>query len=74
MRQLVMGVIIGSVLTGGIVWGGQFYDSHGKPNAPSGSVAQFDYFRMRQQQIDVGHMRDLADKQAREQRMFPCRK
>jgi hypothetical protein len=71
MRNFILGLILGSLLTGTIVGAGNFYDSSGKPNAPSGSVQQFDYFRQRQQFLDLNAMRRNSD----EARLAdPCRR
>jgi hypothetical protein len=57
MRQLLSGIILGSLLTGTIVGAGTFYDSKGQTSAPSGSIQQFDYFRMRQFFLDQQALR-----------------
>ena len=57
MKQFVLGILFGSLVTGTVVAAGNFYDSKGNLKAPSGSQQQFDYFRQRQQQIDIGNMR-----------------
>jgi len=62
MRNFIFGFLLGSLLTTTLGLAATFYDSKGHPNAPSGSVQQFDYFRQRQQFIDIGHLRDQADK------------
>lgn len=67
MNNLVAGIILGSLLTTGIGIAGTFYDSAGKPKAPSGSVQQFDYFRQRQQFLDLNAMR-----RNQEEQMRPC--
>lgn len=71
MRQLMLGIILGSALTGTLVGAG-FYDSKGQPAAPSGSIQQFDYFRQRQLFIDAGAMRRNQEEQMRQQRLNPC--
>jgi len=63
MKQFVLGVLLGSLATGTEVGAGSLYDSKGNVKAPSGSQQQFDYFRQRQQQIDIGHMRKQMEKQ-----------
>ena len=68
MKNLILGILIGSALTGTVVCAGTFYDQAGKPSAPSGSVQQFDYFRQRQQFLDLGAMRRNSDAM----RVDPC--
>ena len=74
MTQFILGALLGSFITGGLSVAGTFYDSNGQPAAPRGSVQQFDYFRQRQQQLDIQHMRDQADRQALERKLGknPC--
>ena len=50
------------------------YDSKGNVKAPSGSQQQFDYFRQRQQQIDIGHMRKQMEQQELDRKLGknPC--
>lgn len=55
--------MLGSVSTGSLVLAGNFYDSKGNVKAPAGSHAQFDYFRERQQQLNVSTMRGQADEE-----------
>lgn len=69
MKQLMIGLILGSALTTGLLYAGQFYDSQGHPSAPSGSVQQFDYFRQRQQYLDLGAMRRGQEQSAHQ---APC--
>ena len=57
MRNFIVGILVGSALTGSLGLAGQFYDRNGQPVAPSGSVQQFDYFRGRQQALDLNAMR-----------------
>jgi len=73
MQQLIIGIIVGSALTGTLVGAAQFYDQQGQPAAPSGSIQQFDYFRGRQQQLDVNAMRREADRQRLNNLTNPCR-
>lgn len=74
MRLFVLGMLVGSVVTGTVVGAGTFYDSKGNVKAPRGSVQQYDYFRQRQQQLDIKHMREQQDRQALERRLgkHPC--
>ena len=63
MRQFFLGILFGSLVTGTVVGAGSLYDSKGNVQAPRGSQQQFDYFRQRQQQLDVEHMRKQLDQQ-----------
>jgi len=74
MKQFILGALFGSLLTGTVVGAGSFYDSKGQPAAPRGSVQQFDYFRQRQQQLDINHMREQMDRQALDRKLGknPC--
>lgn len=63
MRQFVLGILVGSVVTGTVGGAGTFYDSKGNVRAPAGSVQQYDYFRQRQQQLDLQQMRKQMDQQ-----------
>lgn len=67
MRTFILGVILGSTLTGTLVVAGQF--------APqSETQRQFDYFRERGQQLDIEALRRHADRQKIESMMTPCPK
>jgi hypothetical protein len=70
MRQFIVGVILGSLFTGTLVGAITFYDSNGQPNAPAGSIQQFDYFRQRQQWLDLNAVRRNQENQ----RPNPCAK
>ena len=70
MKQLIIGIILGSVLTAGVGFASNFYDSHGKPNAPTGSIQQYDYFRQRGFFLDQQAIRG----QGEELRRHPCGK
>jgi hypothetical protein len=74
MKQFLAGIILGSLLTGTLVGATRFYDSNGSVKAPAGSVESFDYFRQRQLFIDVGHMREQADRDRLERATKPCAK
>ena len=63
MRQLILGIILGSALTGTLVGAGNLYNSSGQPSAPAGSVQQFDYFRQRQQFLDLNAIRRAQEQQ-----------
>ena len=74
MKQFTLGILFGSLVTGTFVWGGNLYDSKGNLSAPRGSQQQFDYFRQRQQQLDIQHMRDQMDQQQLDRKLGknPC--
>jgi hypothetical protein len=74
MRQLIVGIFIGSVITATAVEAGNLYDSKGNVQAPRGSTQQFDYFRQRQQWLDLQHMRNQLDKQQFDRKLGkqPC--
>ena len=57
MRNLMLGLLIGSALTGTLAGAATLYDSKGHPNAPTGSIQQFDYFRQRQLFLDQSAIR-----------------
>jgi hypothetical protein len=61
MKQFIVGMLVGSALTASIGLAGNFYDSSGKPSAPYGSVQSYDYFRARQQFLDLNAMRRNSD-------------
>ena len=61
MKNFILGLIVGSALTGTLVGAGTFYDQQGKPSAPAGSIQQFDYFRQRQQFLDLNAARRNSD-------------
>ena len=63
MKQFALGILFGSLVTGTVVKAGSLYDSKGNVKAPSGSQQQFDYFRQRQQQIDISNMRKQMEQQ-----------
>ncbi|MDK2744422.1 MAG: hypothetical protein NDI90_16090 [Nitrospira sp. BO4] len=74
MKHFIFGILIGSVMTGTAVGGGSLYDSKGNMQAPRGSTQQFDYFRQRQQWLDLQHMRNQLDKQELDRKLgkYPC--
>ena len=74
MRHFILGILFGSLITGTVVGAGNFYDSKGNVKAPRGSQQQFDYFRQRQQQIDIGNMRKQMEQQDLDRRLgkSPC--
>jgi hypothetical protein len=69
-----LGTLVGSLVTGTVVGAGNFYDSKGNVTAPRGSQQQFDYFRQRQQQIDISNMRKQMEQQDLDRRIGknPC--
>ena len=74
MKQLILGIMIGSLVTGRVVGAGSLYDSKGNVAAPRGSQQQFDYFRQRQQQIDISNMRRQMEQQELNRKLgkSPC--
>lgn len=74
MRQFILGIVIGSAVTGTVVGAASFYDSNGNSKAPSESVQQYDYFRQRQQWLDLQHMREQMDRQKLDRKLGkrPC--
>ena len=72
MYTFVLGILVGSLLTTTLTGAAKFYNGKGQLNAPSGSQQQFDYFRERQQFIDIGHMREQADHDRLERKTNPC--
>ena len=74
MQQFVLGMLIGSLVTGTVVGAGTFYDSKGNVKAPAGSVQQFDYFRQRQMFLDTSNMRKQMEQQELDRKLGknPC--
>ena len=74
MQQFMLGILVGSLITGTVVGAGTFYDSKGNVKAPSGSQQQFDYFRQRQMFLDLNHMRQQQDQQELDRKLGknPC--
>ena len=72
MRNFIVGILVGSALTGSLGLAGQFYDRGGQPVAPSGSVQQFDYFRGRQALLDIAAQRRLAEQDRLRNLTNPC--
>jgi hypothetical protein len=69
MRQFILGCLVGVILTASVnALAGK--DSLGR----SPQQQQFDYFRERQQQLDIGHMRQQLDRQETERKLGkkPC--
>jgi hypothetical protein len=61
MRHFTLGLVLGSLFVGTLVSAGTFYDSKGKPNAPTGSIQSYDYYRQRQQWLDTQALRRHAE-------------
>lgn len=61
MRNLIIGIIVGSTLTASLGVAAQFYNSKGEPAAPRGSIQSYDYYRSRQLFIDQHHLREGID-------------
>jgi len=74
MKQLLIGILIGSALTGSLAAAGNFYGKDGSVQAPAGSTQRFDYYRERQAQLDIGAMRRQMDKDRLNQQLHPCGK
>jgi hypothetical protein len=74
MKQFILGILFGSLVTGTVVGAGSLYDSKGNVAAPRGSQQQFDYFRQRQQQIDISNMRKQMEQQDLDRKLgkTPC--
>ena len=74
MKQFALGIVLGSLVTGTVVGAGNLYDSKGNVKAPSGSQQQFDYFRQRQQQIDISNMRKQMEQGELDRKLgkIPC--
>ena len=74
MKQVTLGILFGSLITGTVVGAGSLYDSKGNVAAPRGSQQQFDYFRQRQQQLDISNMRKQMEQQDLDRRLGknPC--
>lgn len=74
MKQFILGILVGSVVTGTVGGAGTFYDSKGNVKAPSGSVQQYDYFRQRQMFLDMSNMRKQMEQQELDRKLgkHPC--
>lgn len=72
MKQLTLGVVIGSVLTAGLGVAADLYNREGAVQAPTGSAQQYDYFRQRQLFLDVQKLRQLGEQGRIESLMRPC--
>lgn len=74
MKQFMLGIVVGAMMMGVVAEAGNLYKKDGSVNAPTGSQAQFDYFRQRQQQLDISHMRRQADQDRLNRMTNPCGK
>ena len=72
MKQFTLGILFGSLVTGTVVGAGSLYDSKGNVAAPRGSQQQFDYFRQRQQQLDISNMRKQMEPHDLDRKLPPC--
>lgn len=74
MKQFILGMLLGSLVTGTVVGAGNFYDSKGNVKAPAGSVQQYDYFRQRQLYLDMSNMRKQMEQQELDRKLGkkPC--
>ena len=74
MKQFTLGILFGSLITGTVVGAGSLYDSKGNVAAPRGSQQQFDYFRQRQQQLDISNMRKQLEQHDLDRKLgkTPC--
>lgn len=74
-KTFLMGLALGTILASlAPVLAGNFYDRYGNTAAPSGSQQQMDYFRQRQQMLDIQKLRQLEERKAAERanRLEPC--
>ena len=67
MKNLMLGIVLGSVLTTLAVGAADLYDRHGQVQAPRGSAQSYDYYRQRQLFLDVQKQRTLQ-----EHSLVPC--
>ena len=75
MRNFMLGIILGSFLTGGLGFAdSSFYNGKGQLSAPRGSQQQYDYYRQRQQFLDIAATRQAAQQLAQDTRLHPCGK
>lgn len=70
MRSFILGMLLGALVMGVGVEAGSLYKKDGSLNAPSGSQQQYDYFRQRQQYLDIQSMRKQAEQDR--SRHNPC--
>lgn len=72
MRNLILGILLGSCLTAGLSLAGDYYNSDGALSAPRGSQQQYDYYRQRQQFSDINAIREQNDQQRLRELINPC--
>lgn len=72
MRSFVLGILVGSLLTTVTVGAGSGYDKAGEPNAPRGSIQQYDYHRQRQQYLDLNALRRNQEEAIHHGKGNPC--
>ena len=72
MKQFILGAVVGASLMASLGLAGNLYDRSGNPAAPRGSVESFDYFRQRQQQLDVQNIRKQQLEDSRRHAGRPC--
>ena len=61
MKPLIIGIILGATFTAGVGLADNFYNQHGVPSSPHGSIQSFDYFRQRQFYLDTGNIKKNTD-------------
>jgi hypothetical protein len=77
MKNLILGIGLGSLFTSGLGIGASLYDQKGNVRAPSGSQQQMDYFRQRGAWMDLQALRQQSDRLAAERQRsagVPCAK
>lgn len=62
MKNLMLGILIGSCLTAGVGVAQELYNRDGNIQAPRGSVQQYDFFRQRGAFLDLQKMRENSDR------------
>jgi hypothetical protein len=73
MKQFFLGLIVGTILMGSWALAGSIYDPSGQSASPRGSMQQQEFFRNRQQQLDIGAMRNQLDRERAERKLgIPC--
>jgi hypothetical protein len=73
MRNLILGIVLGSSLTAGLgLAGTNLYNRDGAVQAPNGSQQSFYYFRQRQSWLDLAATRKATEQMARENQLHPC--
>jgi hypothetical protein len=72
MRNLIVGIMLGSVLTASLGLARDLYDSKGNYQAQRGSQQSYDYFRQRQQQLDTAATRRAIEQGQSIRPYDPC--